>query len=154
MPQSPTSVEIRSGPWDLETIEGFLDAAVIPMRIATQGSSSPMVQSLWFRYGDSALWCCTQHDSVIAKRLRRTAECAFEIAADDPPYCGVRGRGTATLNPEHAGDLLERLISRYLSDQNSSLASWLRARVSNEVVIRIDALSVSSWDYSSRMDRQ
>lgn len=50
-----------------------------------------------------------------------------------------------------APELLERLISRYLVDPESSLASWLRSRVADEVAVRIDALVVSSWDYSSRM---
>ena len=154
MPQSSACVEVRSGPWDLAAIRGFLDSAVIPMRLATQGGSWPLVQSLWFLYDGSALWCCTQRESVVAKRLRKTPRCAFEIAADDPPYRGVRGRGIASLDPEPARDLLERLIRRYLADQSSSLAAWLRARVSDEVAIRIGTLAVSSWDYSSRMDRR
>lgn len=153
MPRSPASVEIRSGPWDLVAIEGYLDSAVIPLRLATKGSSWPLVQSLWFLLDGSALWCCTQHDSVVAKRLRKSPECAFEIAADTPPYRGVRGRGIASLDPEPAGDLLERLIARYLAGRDSSLAAWLRAQVADEVAIRIDTLSVSSWDYSSRMNR-
>ena len=148
------SVEIRSGPWDSVAIEGFLGSAVIPMRLATQGSSGPLVQSLWFLFDGSALWCCTQHDSVVATRLRKDARCAFEIARDAPPYRGVRGRGTASLDPEPAADLLERLIARYLADRDSSLAAWLRTRVVDEVAVRIDTLSVSSWDYSSRMDRR
>lgn len=154
MAESSRSVEIKSGPWDLVAVEEFLDSAAIPMRLATQGRSWPLVQSLWFLYDGWALWCCTQRDSVVAKRLRKTPRCAFEIAADDPPYRGVRGRGIASLDSEPAGDLLERLIRRYLADQSSSLATWLRARVSDEVAIRIDTLAVSSWDYSSRMDRQ
>ena len=152
MPHSPANIAIRSGPWDLTTVEGFLGDATIPIRIATQGRSSLLVQSLWFVYEGSALWCCTQSDSVVANRLRTTPKCAFEIAADSPPYRGVRGTGIASLDPRPAGELLERLISRYLSDGNSSLAKWLRARVSAELAIRIDTLEVSSWDYSTRMD--
>lgn len=153
MSQSPGSVVIRSGPWDLEAVEDFFDTTTIPMRLATQRGSWPLVQSLWFLYDGSALWCCTQRNSVVAKRLEKTPQCAFEIAADDPPYRGVRGRGIASFEPQLAGDLLERLIRRYLADQNSSLAGWLRSRVPDEVAIRIDTLAVSSWDYSSRMER-
>ena len=150
MQQSP-AVEIRSGTWVLPDIEEFLHSAVIPMRLATQGSSWPLVQSLWFLFDDSALWCCTQKDSVVATRLRKEPRCAFEIAGDDPPYRGVRGRGVASLDPGTASDLLERLIGRYLATGESPLASWLRSRVSDEVAIRIGGLAVTSWDYTPRM---
>lgn len=153
MEQPPAIVEIRSGPWDLAAVEGFLRSTVIPMRLATQGSEWPLVQSLWFLFDDAALWCCTQQDSVVAKRLRSEPRCAFEIAGDDPPYRGVRGRGVASLDPRPASDLLERLIARYLGGGESPLASWLRSRVENEVAIRIGTLAVSSWDYSARMQR-
>ncbi len=151
MERSPGAVEIRSGPWDLSHIQGFLHSTVIPMRLATQGSAWPLVQSLWFTFDGSALWCCAQQGSIVARRLRSDRRCAFEIAADDPPYRGVRGRGVASLDPGPAPDLLSRLISRYHVDGESPLASWLLSRASDEVAIRIGALVVSSWDYSSRM---
>lgn len=152
MQHSPV-VEVRSGPWNLVDIRGFLDSTVIPMRLATQGSVGPMVQSLWFLFDGSAFWCCTQRDSVVAARLRSDPRCGFEIAGDDPPYRGVRGRGVASMDAGLAAGLLERLISRYLVDPESPLALWLQSRVADEVAVRIDSLVVSSWDYSSRMTR-
>ena len=151
MQQSPPPVEVGSGPWDFAAIQGFLESAVIPVRLATLGSGWPLVQSLWFVVGDSALWCCTQHDSVVARRLRKDPRCAFEVAADVPPYRGVRGKGIASLDSEPAAAVLERVISRYLNDENASLAGWLRLRVADEVAIRIEMVAVSSWDYTPRM---
>ena len=152
MQQSP-DIEIRSGPWAIVEIQDFLRDAVIPMRLATRGEKWPLVQSLWFLFEGSALWFCTQQDSVVARRLESNPRCAFEVAGDNPPYRGVRGRGVASLDTELAAGLLERLLSHYQVDPESSLASWLQSRLDNEVAIRIDNLVVSSWDYSSRMSR-
>ena len=152
MQQSP-DIEIRSGPWEIVEIQDFLRDAVIPMRLATRGEKWPLVQSLWFLFEGSALWFCTQQDSVVARRLESNPRCAFEVAGDNPPYRGVRGRGVASLDTELAAGLLERLLSHYQVDPESSLASWLQSRLDNEVAIRIDTLVLSSWDYSSRMSR-
>lgn len=145
------TVEVRSGPWDLAEIEKYLRSIVIPIRLASSGSEWPLVQSLWFLYDDQALWCCTQTDALVVERLRADPRCAFEVAGDAPPYRGVRGHGVASLHADRAAVVLERLIERYLGGDESSLARWLRSRLSSEVAIRIGELSVTSWDYSPRM---
>jgi hypothetical protein len=44
-----------------------------------------------------------------------------------------------------------QLIDKYLGDRTVPLAKWLLSRLDEEVAIRIDSLTVTSWDYSSRM---
>jgi nitroimidazol reductase NimA-like FMN-containing flavoprotein (pyridoxamine 5'-phosphate oxidase superfamily) len=144
-------VEITSGPWDRSQIQAFLDDTVIPIRIASAGRTSPLVQSLWFLYDEDALWCASQVDSVLTRRLHADPRCGFEIAGDLPPYRGVRGSGQAELLPERAATVLPRLISRYLGDEPSPLATWLLSRVDSEVAIRISDLRVTSYDFTSRM---
>lgn len=144
-------MEITSGPWDRSQIQAFLDDTVIPIRIASAGRTSPLVQSLWFLYDEDALWCASQVYSVLARRLHADPRCGFEIAGDLPPYRGVRGSGQAELLPERAATVLPRLISRYLGDEPSPLATWLLSRVDSEVAIRISDLRVTSYDFTSRM---
>lgn len=141
----------HSGPWAVEEIERYLIDSVIPVRLATIGSTGPLVQSLWYLYDDDALWCATQSDAVIVRRLRADSRCGFEVAADVPPYRGVRGRGRATIEADSAAAVLPRLIERYLGSQPSSLGTWLMSRLDTEVAIRICDLTVTSWDYSGRM---
>ena len=74
-----------------------------------------------------------------------------EIAADDPPYRGVRGRGLARLEFQPPEDILRLLIQRYLDDEESSLARWLLGRRSSEVTIRVVPSHLHSWDYTRRM---
>jgi len=144
-------VRIRSGPWDESAIEAFLHEAAIPVRVASVGSGGPLVQSLWFLYEDSALWCCTRDDAVITRRLLRDPRCGFEVCADALPYRGVRGQGAAEIVPDRAADMLPRLIDRYLGSGESGLAQWLLSRLDHEVAIRISDLSVTSFDFSRRM---
>ncbi len=141
----------RSGPWAVDEIERYLRDTVIPVRIATIGSSGPMVQSLWFIYDDGSLWCATQSDAVVVRRLRADPRCGFEVAADSPPYRGVRGRGRATIEADEAATILPRLIDRYLGSQPNPLGDWLMSRLDGEVAVRITDLTVTSWDYSGRM---
>jgi hypothetical protein len=144
-------MDIASGPWTESHIREYLTSTVIPVRIASAGNVGPLVQSLWFLFEEDALWCCTQHDSVLAKRVARDTRLGFEVAADVPPYKGVRGRGIAELQPSAAAPLLPRLIDRYLGDTNASLANWLLSRIGTETAIRISQIRVTSWDYTPRM---
>ena len=147
------TMRVGSGTWSLEQIERFLDEARIPVRLAcVTKSGSPIILSLWFRYEEGALWCATQANARVVHHLRHDPRCAFEIAADAPPYRGVRGRGRATIVREPVRELLPRLIARYLGGADSELARWLLRRIDKEVAIRIDELRVSTWDFSDRMN--
>lgn len=144
------ALDLRSGPWSVDEVRAHLQSTVIPLRLASAGRY-PLVQSLWFVLDDDALWCATQEDSVLARRLRRDPRCGWEVAADAPPYRGVRGTGEASLEMAAAADVLPRLIDRYLGDTESPLGTWLMSRIDTEVAIRIDGLAVTSWDYTPRM---
>jgi len=144
-------VEIASGPWDRSQIETFLDQTVIPIRLASAGRTSPLVQSLWFLRDGDSLWCCTQREAVLTRRLTRDSQCGFEVSGDQPPYRGVRGSAKAEIVPERAADVLPRLIARYLGDSPSPLADWLLSRLDREVAIRLHSLRVTTFDFTSRM---
>lgn len=141
---------LRSGPWSSTQITDHLKQAAIPLRLATAGTF-PLVQSLWFHFDGSSLWCATQADSVVACRIAREANVGFEVAPDTPPYRGVRGTGHATIDAARGPDILELLIDRYLGTDPTPLGAWLMSRASTEVAIRITDLTVTSWDYSARM---
>lgn len=144
-------MEIGKGPWDRSQIETFLDQTVIPIRIASAGRTSPLVQSLWFLREDDSLWCCTQREAVLTRRLTRDPQCGFEVSGDLPPYRGVRGSARAEIDPERAADVLPRLIERYLGDAPSALADWLLSRLDREVAIRLHSLRVTTFDFTTRM---
>lgn len=143
----------RTGPWSASRVRGFLAEARIPMRLAANTSSGfPVVLSLWFLPEGDEILAVVHRDARIAKRLETDARCAFEIAPNEPPYLGVRGQATVSLEPEGAPELLERLLDRYLGSNDSSLARFLLGRADEELVVRLQPSWIGSWDYSRRME--
>lgn len=141
-----------SGPWQLPQIEAFLSRSKIPMRLACVGKDGfPRVVSVWFRYTDGCLQCVTHQESHLAKTLQNNARVGFEVAPNDPPYHGVRGRGTAALTPLGSDTALEDLLEHYLGGQDSRVGNWLLSRKEEELLVTIQPLRLFSWDYRERM---
>jgi hypothetical protein len=69
------------------------------------------------------------------------------------PYRGVRGQGRASLIDEAGMDTLLLLIDRYLGTRESRFARWLIGKAANETAICIAPHWLTSWDFSSRMNR-
>ena len=142
----------RSGPLDAEGVRAFLDEAVIPLRLAAVAPSGwPVVVSLWFVRDGDTLVCATQESSPLVAALRREGRCAFEVAGCSPPYRGVRGRATVRIEPDDGLAMLRRLVGRYLGGAEGTFARWLLGRTTPEVVLRLDPVELSSWDYRRRM---
>ena len=74
----------------------FIPDIKIPIRIAfIESTDLPSVISLWYVCNDDKIYCATQKTAKIVSYLQKNPACGFEIAADKPPYKGMRGKGTA-----------------------------------------------------------
>jgi hypothetical protein len=143
----------QSGPWTEQQAEDYIEQAVIPLRLAVQDlDGGPLVMSLWFLPDEGSLWCATNRKARLIRYLTREPRCGFELAADAPPYRGVRGQGRAMLYPLLGEAILRRLLTRYSIDPASGLARMLLSNLDREVAIRITPERLTSWDFSSRME--
>lgn len=141
-----------SGCWTETQIAAFMVESRIPLRLAVQDATGcPLVMSLWYLYDDGAIWCATSAKARVLRYLTSEPRCGFEVAADMPPYRGVRGSGMASLHPEQGGEILKRLLGRYDVESTSKLAAMLLSRIEQEIAIRISPDRFSSWDFSTRM---
>jgi nitroimidazol reductase NimA-like FMN-containing flavoprotein (pyridoxamine 5'-phosphate oxidase superfamily) len=146
-----SEVAVR-GPWSKDEAWAFLEGAVIPLRLAvTDGSGWPLVLSLWFVADGDELLVATRPTSVVAQRLAEAPRCAFEVAGDQPPYRGVRGRAEVTIDRGAGAATLTRLLERYLGGTDSPLAARLLRGADDEVCLRLRPVSLVSWDYRGRM---
>ena len=133
-------------------VEQYLKTVKIPLRLAcTTPDGWPMVLSLWFEYDQGLLYCASHKQAKVISYLQNNPQCGFEIAADQPPYCGVRGRGTVTLNQSQGEETLKQLLNRYLGGLDNPLAEKLLSRSKGEVAIIIEPVSLFSWNFTQRM---
>ena len=140
------------GPWDQAAIEHYLEQSRYPLRLACVGGDGfPRVVSVWYRYTEGELHCVSHRSSQLVGLLQGSGKVGFEVAPNEPPYCGVRGQGLAQLQESGQEEVLPLLLARYLGDTDSSLAQWLLARVADEVLFRIQPVRLFSWDYRQRM---
>jgi len=144
---------IRGG-WDRSEIESFLAEYRGPLRLAVSTDSGfPLICSLWFQWNGEKLVCATTRKARVVELIEANPRCGFEVAPNEPPYFGVRGRAEARITEEGANQLLESLVSRYLGTTEGRFARWLLNREEEEVVIELDVRWITSWDYRDRMNR-
>ena len=137
---------------DLTEVKTYLEHMKIPIRLAcTTRSGWPVAVSLWFKHQNGSLFCATQKSARVVTYLKNNPRCAFEIAADLPPYCGVRGQAVAQIDESIGSEILEQLLVRYLGGVDSKLAQSLIAKSENEVAIILKPVKIYTWDFSSRM---
>ena len=140
-------------PLQLTDFQDFLNLKHIPVRLACRTSSGwPVVLSLWFLHRGGKLYCASRRSARVVSYLESEPHCAFEIAADTPPYCGLRGQARASIVTELGANILEELIQRYLGGSDNPLARNLLKYREEEVAIVITPVNLFQWDFSSRMD--
>ena len=141
------------GPWTQAQIDEYLKDTVYPLRVGCIACDGfPRVVSVWYHYADGQFHCASHRSSQLVALLRDNGNVGFEVAPNEPPYCGVRGQGVATLSDVGGGDILEKLLDRYLGGSESNLGNWLLSRREDEVLISITPQRLFSWDYRQRMD--
>ena len=136
----------------LMEIDAFLDSVRIPVRLACKTETDwPIVISLWYRHQNGQLMCATQKSARVVSYLQYDPRCAFEIAEERPPYCGVRGQAIATIDESMGAVVLKQLLQRYLGSTQNSLAEQLLAKSETEVAIILKPIRIFTWDFSDRM---
>jgi hypothetical protein len=145
-------VVAAGSPWTAAEIDRFLTTWRSPLRLAVNTDAGfPLICSLWFLYHEGRIQCATPRSATVVECLQGDPKCGFELAPNEPPYFGVRGRGVARISSDGSMDLLGRLVDRHLGRRDTKFARWLLGRSVDEVTITIDIDWITSWDFSRRM---
>ena len=134
------------------SIENYLQKTKIPIRLSCVTESGwPAVLSLWYLFEKGSLYCATPENAKVVSYLHAEPRCSFEVASDQPPYCGVRGRAIAVIDRERGVEILERLLYRYMGGVDNPLAKKLLGRLGPEMAIRLEPQNFYSWNFTNRM---
>lgn len=131
----------------------FLTEALVPLRLGCHHSRDGLwMVSLWYDYEDGLFRCATGRKSDLASFLRKNSAVSFEVSTNRPPYMGVRGNGTASLESDPNKELLRSLLERYFGGTESELADQLLSDEREELTVTIEPDRLYTWDFTSRMD--
>ena len=137
---------------DNQSLGMLISKEKIPIRISFMKSSGfPSVVSLWYTHADGKIYCAMQKTAKVISYIQKNPKCGFEIAADVPPYKGLRGQGTVKILNDKGKEILEILIEKYLGAKESTLSKFLRNNSKNEVAIEIMPQKIHRYEYSKRM---
>lgn len=140
--------------WNETQIIEFLEGSEVPIRLSfLNEAKEPQICSLWYQYDSGMIWCASHKNSFLISQLKHNTSISFEVSTNEYPYKGVRGKAEIELSMINAGDVLGKLISRYLGSNNSELSSWLMSRADDEYAIKLVPTLVNSWDFSDRMKK-
>jgi len=138
---------------DSDQINSFIPDLKIPIRVGfVKSNGVPAVISLWYVCKYGKIYCAVQKTAKIVSYLQKNPMCGFEIAADKPPYKGMRAEGNAYILNETGAYVLDLLIDKYLGEKESALTKFLRNNSKAEVAIEITPQKIFNYDYSERMN--
>jgi len=106
---------------------------------------------MWYLYKDGKFYLATPATAKVVSYLKNNPKCAFEVASDNPPYCGIRGHAKVKIKDSIGLSILKELLKRYIGDLESPLAKKLLSRDLPEVAIELSPKSIYKWDFTDRM---
>ena len=137
---------------DMGQVNKFIPDIKIPIRVGfIKSNNVPAIISLWYVCNDDKIYCAVQKTAKIVAYLQKNPICGFEIAADKPPYKGIRGEGTVQILNETGAYVLDLLIDKYLGEKESTLSKFLKNNSKTEIALQITPQKIFNYDYSERM---
>ena len=96
----------------------------------------------------------TAKESKKTHNLSRNETVYFCVDDPNPPYKGIRGKGTARILEEvnFNLDIWERIMARYIGNLEDPMAIALKDELKkgNAIVLEISPKYFSTWDYSKQ----
>jgi PPOX class probable F420-dependent enzyme len=139
-----------------EEAERFLESK-LNLQIATiDEKGEPNIQPVWFYYDkdEGKLLVLTSKVAKKTQNLSNRPTIYFSIDDENPPYKGVKGKGTAAVveDPNLIVPQAEKISMKYLGTLDHPAAKEMADRSKNGegVLVKISPKFFSTWDFGKR----
>jgi PPOX class probable F420-dependent enzyme len=139
-----------------EEAERFLESK-LNLQIATiDEKGEPNIQPVWFYYDkdEGKLLVLTSKVAKKTQNLSNRPTIYFSIDDENPPYKGVKGKGTAAVveDPNLIVPQAEKISMKYLGTLDHPAAKEMADRSKNGegVLVKISPKFFSAWDFGKR----
>jgi general stress protein 26 len=142
-------------PLNEKEIKDFLASKILNVHLGTVDENGHAnIHPAWYYYDSSKdkIYVETGRQSKKTSNLKRNDVVYFCIDDQNPPYKGVRGKGTVKIyeDIDFNVPIAEKIHMRYLGSLENPISQELMNAIKNgqSVVLEISPKYYSTWDYS------
>ena len=140
-----------------QDLKEFLTSKVLNLHLGTvdeKGHANVHPVGYYFDHLENMFYILTAKESKKTQNLSRKEMIYFCVDDPNPPYKGVRGKGTARILEEVKFNLSiwEKIMARYLGNLEEPMAIALKDELmkGDSIVLEISPRYFSTWDYSKQ----
>ena len=140
-----------------QDLKEFLTTKILNLHLGTvdeKGHANVHPVGYYYDHLENRFYILTAKESKKTHNLSRNGTVYFCVDDPNPPYKGVRGKGTARILKEANFNLgiWERIMARYIGNLEDPMAIALKDELKkgNAIVLEISPKYFSTWDYSKQ----
>jgi general stress protein 26 len=140
-----------------QEIRDFLTTKILNLHFGTideKGHANIHPVGYYYDHSNNKFYVLTGKDSKKTQNLRKNEMIYFCVDDSNPPYKGVRGKGSAKIKKDVNFNLgvWEKIMKRYIGNLEEPMAVALRDEIKKgeSIVLEISPRYFSTWDYSKQ----
>lgn len=144
-------------PLSKQDLNEFLTTKVLNLHLGTvdeKGHANIHPVGYYYDRSDNKFYILTGKESKKTHNLSRNETVYFCVDDPNPPYKGIRGKGTARILEEvnFNLDIWEKIMARYIGNLEDPMAIALKDELKkgDSIVLEISPKYFPTWDYSKQ----
>jgi len=135
-----------------EEVRNFLFSSKLFARLGTiDEKGDPNVHPVWYYFINDKIYFETGKDSKKVRNIRRRNNIYFCIDDANPPYKGVRGKGTAIISEDISENMpiAEKILIKYTGGLDNNMAKFLMESIKKgeSIIVEVNPHFYATWDH-------